>query len=347
MTTLHDVAVAAGVSDATVSRALRGVDNVRPSTRKKVEDIARSMNFTLSRSASALASGRSMRVSLLVSTPLNDWFAGNCLQGVYEVLAPEGYDVVPTVATNLDDVDHFFTDLPRSLRNMDGMIVPSFALGALEVDILDRANVPIVGLDVPEDANMKASVILDNRGGMREAIRYLLRLGHRHIGFVEHVHPSPFSSSSRQRGAFFMQEAAKLGVPEGDLSYFAPQPEDKDLPYDEAFAHMTTRILTADPGPTAVCVETDDEAINLIERMQALGVKVPEDISVIGFDDNARAAMADLTTIHQDPLRMAHIAASKLLTLMRGGQLSEPSTLFPVTLIPRGSSSSPKSRPKS
>ena len=98
--TIANVAQLAGVSQATVSRALRGATNVTEATRNKVRQAADQLNFTLSKSASALASGKTMRVILLVSGKLNEWFNSGVLQGVYEELAPFGYDVTPAFITD-------------------------------------------------------------------------------------------------------------------------------------------------------------------------------------------------------------------------------------------------------
>ena len=112
--TIADVAKLAGVSQATVSRALRGIDKVTPATRRKVLDAADRLNFTLLKSASALASGKTMRIILLSSGKLNEWFNSNVLQGAYEVLTPEGYDVSPASIIGKDEADHYSPNFPRT-----------------------------------------------------------------------------------------------------------------------------------------------------------------------------------------------------------------------------------------
>lgn len=117
-----EVAELAGVSQATVSRALRGVGKVAPKTRAKVEAAADRLGFTLSKSASSLASGKTMRVVLLFSGKLNEWFNANVLQGVCEVLEPEGYDVSPTFVTGRQETERYFAQLPKN-RNADAIII--------------------------------------------------------------------------------------------------------------------------------------------------------------------------------------------------------------------------------
>ena len=121
--TIANVAELAGVSQATVSRALRGATNVTEETRIKVQRAADQLNFTLSKSSlPTLASGKTMRVILLVSGKLNEWFNSGVLQGVYEELAPVGYDVTPAFITDRSELDRFFSQLPKS-RNADAIIV--------------------------------------------------------------------------------------------------------------------------------------------------------------------------------------------------------------------------------
>lgn len=108
--TIADVAQLAGVSQATVSRALRGVDSVTPTTRQKVLQAAEQLHFTLSKHASSLASGKNMRVMLLTSGKLNQWFNANVLQGIYDVLNPAGYDIAPSyIITQQDAIDFFLS----------------------------------------------------------------------------------------------------------------------------------------------------------------------------------------------------------------------------------------------
>lgn len=147
MATIHDVAIATGVSDATVSRALRGMNSVRPSTRQLVLDAARRLDFTLSRSASSLASGKTMRVVMLFGCTIASWFNASCIEGALETLEPHGYDLVPVRVCDLEQLHGFFADLPSNGRNMDGFILPSFSLDDSESALLSSMHIPAVALD--------------------------------------------------------------------------------------------------------------------------------------------------------------------------------------------------------
>ena len=116
--TIQDVAKLAGVSEATVSRALRGLSNVAPATRERVEAAAAELRFTLSKSASSLASGKTHRILLLVSGGLNNWFNSSVLQGAIEILSPEGYDIVPSFVTNRAELSHSSRRCPATVTSM-------------------------------------------------------------------------------------------------------------------------------------------------------------------------------------------------------------------------------------
>lgn len=100
-------------------------------------------------------------------------------------------------------------------------------------------------------------------------------------------------------------------------------------------AAIAGRIASSEHRPTAICVETDEAAVAIMRHLRQLGIRIPEDLSIIGFDDHPTAVVAGLTTLHQDPQHMARLAAQQLLALMRGEQLSETVTTVRATLIPR------------
>lgn len=338
MATLKEVAREAGVSEATVSRALRGVGRISEQTRAKVAQTAERMNFTLSRNASLLASGKTMRVVTLFRGPLNSWFGASCLEGMYEVLSPRGYDLVPAITPTQEAVRRFFANLP-SERNADGVILPAFRIDAGIGEILEQVTVPVIGLDTSGIRGLDGSVMLDNDTAMFDAVQLLHNLGHRRIGFVGQPQPGNFPSSAQIRSDSFIAAAKRLGYPEDHIALFPSAEDIIRLSRAEAIAEIAGRILRSPVRPTALCVEMDDVAIPLMLKLRSIGVHVPEDISIIGFDDDAQAELANLTTLHQDPVQMANIAARKLVTLMNGEALEDAHSMVPAKLIPRASTS--------
>ena len=170
--TIADVAKLAGVSQATVSRALRGVDKVAPATRRKVEEAADRLSFTLLKSASALASGKTMRIILLCSGGLNEWFNANVLQGVYEVLSPEGYDICPSFIRGRDEMNRYFVQLPKD-RNADAIIIASFQLDETQREQLRSIDMPVIGVNIPAGSPCDAAVCIANFSGMTRSVGLL------------------------------------------------------------------------------------------------------------------------------------------------------------------------------
>ena len=344
MATIHDVAIATGVSDATVSRALRGMNSVRPSTRQLVLDAARRLDFTLSRSASSLASGKTMRVVMLFGCTIASWFNASCIEGALETLEPHGYDLVPVRVCDLEQLHGFFADLPSNGRNMDGFILPSFSLDDSESALLSSMHIPAVALDARSASRLPASVMLDNKRAMNDAVRFLRQLGHRRIGYVAHPKPAPFPASSYLRKDFFL-DAMRECIPDAEPVAFASSSDMDAMSEDEAMAAIAGRIASSEHRPTAICVETDEAAVAIMRHLRQLGIRIPEDLSIIGFDDHPTAVVAGLTTLHQDPQHMTRLAAQQLLALMRGEQLSETVTTVRATLIPRATTAAAPSLP--
>ncbi|OZG48726.1 LacI family transcriptional regulator [Bombiscardovia coagulans] len=334
--TLHEVAQEAGVSDSTVSRALRGLDKVDEGTRERVRLAAERLHFSISRNASSLASGKTMRVSVLFADKLNTWFDSSVLQGVYEVLFREQYDIIPNTVSTYGQLQSFFDRLPAD-NNVDAVIVTSINLEPGQTKVLERLTIPTVGLDSRTIDGFDASVLLNDRKGMHEAVSLLQRFGHRRIAFVGQPAPGEFKFSSQLRGTAFVQEARLAGYGDQQIFRFDTGKIADYRTYDEAVNAAAAQVLSLAPMPTAICVETDDFAVPLMASLRHYGIRIPEDLSIIGFDDANIAAAADLTTIHQNPEDMSRTAAHKTLALMRGEILEERHTMIEPILMLRGS----------
>lgn len=333
---LHDVAIAAGVSDSTASRALRGVGRVSPSTRRRVEDAAKSLHFSLSRTASSLASGRTMRIPVLFVRPVNTWFNASVLEGCRQALAPHGYDVVPIVADKRDRFDEFFEGLPGN-RNADAIIVCSVRIDERQSEALRQLTIPAIGLDSSSSDGFDASVRLDENAAMEDALRLLLSLGHRRIGYATAPEPEGFSFSAQLRRDAFIHAAERLGLDAGDVVVYDVDSLEHYRSQEEAMGTVATRIVSDGSRPTALCAVSDEIAMMLMAHLKRLGVSVPDDLSVVGFDDSALAPIAGLTSLHQNPLEMGRRCGQMALTLMRGEALDAPHEVLRPTVIARGS----------
>ena len=304
--TIAEEAELAGVSQATVSRALRGAGKVAPKTRAKVEAAADRLGFTLSKSASSLASGKTMRVVLLFSGKLNEWFNANVLQGVCEVLEPEGYDVSPSFVTGRQETERY------------AIIISSFQLDESAREKLRVTDMPTVGVNIPAESFCDAAIGVDNYDGMSKAVRLLKSLGHQRIAFVVDYIPDDIVYSTSQRMEAFLEAAEQNGYDDEYAYVITADEHDAPLSKADLAAQLVAKLLSLPHMPTAICAETDQVAIAVIKELGKQQLHVPEDISVIGFDDADIAQAANLTTVRQNPLEMGRNAARKTLSLLRG-----------------------------
>ncbi|WP_163198218.1 MULTISPECIES: LacI family DNA-binding transcriptional regulator [Bifidobacterium] len=332
--TIMDVAARAGVSQSTASLALRGSNRVRPATRERVLQAAEELHFTLSRSASSLASGRTMRIFMLVSPALNTWFNGAIMQGAYKALHRHGYDLIPYAVSNDAELSEFFATL-RGGKNADGAIVSSFDLNDDFKRLLKTLDIPTIGLNTPTTEGFDASVCIDNIAAMGNAVRFLHSQGHRHLAFVEEPDFEPFSFSSSLRSRGFLDAARQLGYADDDLTVIrGEQTEGYHSPQD-AISQIVARLLSAPKRPTGICVETDGFAVTLMQELRRQQLRIPEDCSVIGFDDDTVAAAVELTTIHQDPMTLGRRAAELVLKLIQHEAVESPHRIQETSLVLR------------
>lgn len=311
-TTIQDVAREAGVSVSTVSRSFTRPNLVSSKTRAKVLDVARRMDFRLSRSAAALKSGHSFRIALLLPSPITNWFNVTVFSGLNDVLQPAGYDIsVFTIAT-WEERRRFFSSMPVR-RNADAVILCSFETVADEIKELHDTGVPIVGINTASQrSSLDAYVSLDDQASEKMAVEHLIGLGHRRLAFIYTSHDTPFdfSADNRQIGFNEAVSAARArGLNVESTVIACPFNED---PVNAALA----KLLALEPQPTAVVFQTDDLAIPVLLRLNRYGKHVPHDYSVVGFDDATYAQDAGLTTLRQDPAELGRHAARLTLRLI-------------------------------
>lgn len=332
--TIADVAKLAGVSQATVSRALRGIDKVTPQTRQKVFEAAQQLRFTLSKHASSLASGKNMRIMLLTTGKLNEWFNANVLQGVYDVLNPAGYDIAPSYIITQSDADELFQRVSIT-SNIDAIIIASFQISDDMWQYLQHGHVPIVGVDIPSQKYCDGSVGIDNADGMRKAVQLLQSLGHSTIGFVTDYLPEDMVYSTVERAYAFSQAAREFGIDKEHAPIISLPRYEHMYSAEQIATELVARVLGLATRPSALCVESDASAIALMKALRKQHIRVPQDISIIGFDNANIADIADLTTLEQDPYVMGAKAAEKTLALLRGLPLERAHELMPARIVLR------------
>lgn len=335
-TTIADVAEAAGVSVSTVSRALRGLDRVNPRTRERVEQEAQRLHFSFSKSASSLASGKTMRVAVLLPNEISSWFNSHAFEGIYEVLSTAGYDVIPYILWSQKELDRFFHNLPGN-RNVDAIIVASFDFDEAKKQVLGELTIPVIGMNTPSTRGLDAGATIDDITAMGTIVRFLKSLGHTTLAYVgQPVNASPFICSDAARENGFLQAAKDCGYDNDDVIVIPSLRSIDARNEQDIYSGIVAQLLSAPKQPTGICTSVDTAAVPLIKELRRMGWRIPQDISVVGFDDDPSASIMDLTTMHQDPAEIGRVAARKALALLAGETLEEPFSIMPTSLVLRG-----------
>lgn len=331
---MADVARRAGVSVSTVSRTLRGLSTVSPDTRTRVEEAARELTFTVSRSASSLVTGRTGRVAVLVPR-LESWFLGAAMTGMAPALRQAGLDLLVYSVTDVRERAEFFDRLPAR-RNADAMLVVSFALTPAERERLDGLGVPLVF--VSQHAQGRASVYVDDEEAARSGTRHLLNLGHRRIAFLQTSDETGFAWSSKDRLSGHLRALRDAGIePDPALTMSVPDWTGSGMPA------AIGRLLSLEDPPTACFAETDDLAFRLLSALRRANIEVPGRLSVMGFDDHAMAGPLDLTTIAQPVVEMGRTAVELARTVIEDPR-ADPAehVVLPTQVVLRGTTAPPE-----
>lgn len=333
--TIHDVAAAAGVSVATVSRALRGLERVSETTRQRVLQAASELHYTASPSASSLASGRTGLIG--VAVPFADrWFFATVLSAIARTAAGEGYQIM------LIDLEQQ-GEQPRRLpltsqllaKRLDGLIVVTIAPSLTEAALIDRLGIPLVSVGTPVAGH--PLVRIDDELAARLATEHLIGLGHTKIGYVGRVPPRETGlATPALRFDAFAQTLAEHRIPLR-RSWIL----DSDWTMDEAFRDAT-RLLRSTRRPTALVAGSDEMAFGIMNAARRLGVRVPDDLSVVGIDDHPFSDVLDVSTVRQDVAGQGRAAAEILLPALRGRHQEDGLVhVDSVRLIERGSTAPP------
>jgi DNA-binding LacI/PurR family transcriptional regulator len=288
--TIEDVAAHAGVSVATVSRALRGLPNVATSTRARVMAAAGELDYQPDPAATRLAAGHTRTVTVAVPT-LNGWYFSTVVAGAEAVCTEAGYDILVVGVGSTADRTRLVQD-PYLGRRTDGLIVVDLSVSPAEAESLRAAGITVatVGSAVPGVPAVK----VDDVEVGRMATRHLLGLGHRRIGIIGGLPHDPMSfdvPTARRQGHEAALVAAGLPV---DPTLSAPGNFGIDGG-QEAMSHL---LDLSDP-PTGVFAMSDEMAFGALRALRERGLRAPDHVSVIGVDDHDFARVVDLTTVRQ------------------------------------------------
>lgn len=327
---IYDVAKLAGVSHMTVSRVLNGHPNIRESTRKRVLEAIEETNYTRSSIARALATQRAMRIGVLVDSPVH-YGPNSTLRALENAARERGYAVS---AVSFADDDEARVDdgiLELVTQGVDGLCMIAPRVSSLENLRRRASELPTLVVQAEPVAEMHTAAV-DQRAGAVAAVRHLIDLGHERIGHLA----GPLDwFDSRARADGWASTLADAGLPSsepiiGDWS--------SDSGYDVGRHHDLD-------GATAIFSSNDQMALGLIHGMTQRGLRVPEDVSVVGFDDlpDARHFLPPLTTVRQDFASLGELILSLLVSAIEGTPTTGRHLIKP-TLIVRESTTAPQSR---
>jgi LacI family transcriptional regulator len=336
--TMQQVAELAGVSRTTVSFVLndKADSNIPPETRQRVLDAARKLNYVPDAKAVTLVKGRTNILGLVILQTVNNIsanaFLGEYLHSLVQTIEPAGYHVLVHPAEPARTYGH----LARSQR-VDGLIVFGPLVDDAELQALQEEGAFVVTQGTSHLAHVP-SVDIDNVQSAMLAVEYLIELGHRRIG---HITNAPLNhTSARDRLAGYRRALDRAGIPydenlvcEGAL-------------IDESGYNAMCGLLDLPHPPTAVFVGSDVVALGALEAIRERDLSVPDDISIVGFDDIllSRYLSPALTTVHIPINSLANEGGKMLLQLIQGKPLTQDHVLLESELIIRDSAGPPSAQ---
>lgn len=333
MATLAEIATHAGVGIGTVSRVLSGKANVSDSMRARVLRSADALGYDASTRRRSQAGGSNGLVGVLV-TFFDEPSAYQRFKGLVPRLQAHDLNIVLFNIVSPVQARIKVAELARA-SNLEALVVVSLPLLADEAKSLLKASFPTVLLDTA--ARGLPSVTVDDRNGGAIATQHLLDMGHRRIGFVGEPAENSFgfvSSARREEG--YNRALAAAGVPRD------PALVRHGAHLRAAAKQMTLDLLDLSEPPTAIVAASDVQAIGVLEAAESRGLRVPDDLSVVGYDDIDTAALMGLTTVRQPLERTGSRAADLVIEAIGGGDRQVFDEQLELELVVRSTTRPPK-----
>lgn len=326
--TIYDIAKLSGFNPSTVSRALTTPGRINAKTEAKIKAAAKELNYQVNPFARALPTGRTKMLALIIADITNPVFF-NVVRGAEIAAAEEGYTLV--LAESQESSSNEAAALQRIMPTVDGVLLVTTRLRDEEIQELNRQK-PVVLINRKVDG--VANVVPSNEVGIAEAVKHLADLGHKHIAFLSGPRASWMNT---ERWTHLMKNAVKLGMTIVEIG-----PNDPTL---EAGRLSLDRVRAA--GVTAVVTYNDLMGIGLLREAQAQGIKVPEDLSVIGFDNifGSDFTSPPLTTVQMELLQSGTDGVTALMALLDDEDMTPEDVKQPdhaASLLVRGSTAKAK-----
>ena len=335
---IRTIARAANVSIATVSRTINNVPSVNPKIAKRVWEVIDELDYFPNTQARALVSGRSKLFGLIVSEITNPFFP-ELIQGFEDIAVANGYEIL--VSSTNHDPQRMSHCIRRMLeRKVEGVAIMTFGIEEPLLEQLAKRKVPLVFIDVGPTRPGISLLKVDYLHGIQQAVQHLVELGHRDISFISG--PLRLHSAQSRQAAFFASlrecglTANHAWIVEGDHTM------------EGGIASME-RLLATKRIPTAVLCSNDMTAIGVLHKLYRAGLRVPDDLSVIGFDDIhiSQVTIPPLTTVQMSRFELARAAVTALRAHVEQSDGSAPQRDYSIQtdLIVRESTGVPRTAP--
>ncbi len=326
----RDVALRAGVSQATVSYVINGERKLRvsPETRERVLRAIEELGYQPNAAARALRTQRTQLVALLTPDLANPFYP-ILAQAIQDVLQEHSFELLIANSRGIASQERHFLDTVVQ-RGVDGAIVVAWHLDHADVDRVLQAGIAFVSVGSDFGHELVCAVASRDQRGAAEAVRYLIRKGHRRIAHIAGDQSTP-PGRLRLEGYCRAMEAAGLTVDESLLVY-------GDFTRGSA-APLARRLLAQDVPPSAIFVANDTMAVDAMLSLQELGYQVPHDIAIVGYDDTPEAQFVrpQLTTVRQPIAPAGRAAADLLLKQILSAPIQARRIIFDTELVVRGS----------
>ena len=332
MATIKDVARKAGVSVTTVSRALNDYSDVNINTKEHIKRVAKELNYVPNRAAQNLVKKENKTLALILSGLEQEGGKDNIvyriLAGMFKYADEIGYEVVLYTTDSAHQRAKSYVDFCRE-HNISGAVLNGIRLDDPYLEETIAVNLPVVLVDVDLDDHPIACVTIHNERAAFEAVDLLIKSGHKNIGLLNGRIEADVSLK-REAGYRHAMKSHGLTINEDWVTY---------ADYIEATAYEKTKVLIGEhPELTALFCTSDMMAFGAYKAIKELGLRIPEDISIMGFDDVPLAKYANppLSTVRQDFYLMGYYAARQLIRLI-GQEASEKKMYFEHKVVARDS----------
>ncbi len=331
MATIKDVAEKANVGVGTVSRVLNESPEVSPDTRKRVKKAIKELNYSPNLTARRLSLGKTWQIAVILPYLTLPSYVER-LRGVQQALGSTEYYPILYSVGSPEQRDEYLATLSRKTQ-VDGLLLISMPISDAQTHTLLQNDVPAVLIDASNQ--LLPHIIVDDVAGGRMAAETLIQLGHQRIGFLSDTLDTPYQRSGKDRFIGYRRALEKAGILYQEQYVIEGERGRKNA------SLLAQKLLRTSPPPSAIFAASDTHAIGILDAAAEMGLEVPGDLSVIGYDGIRDAEYLNLTTISQPLFETGVQGASLLLDLIDNQKPEHQCIELPLKLIRRGTTAPP------